>query len=94
MSTLTSNLRISLIDDVSRRAGAISKALALAEKQTRALATASKLGVSERMATQLQRVGASAREIDKVTEAWRKYSQAQRLASNSSAWSAEQRRGV
>ena len=94
MSTLTSNLRISLIDDVSARAGKISKALALAEKQTRALAAASKAGISERMATQLQRMGAGTREIERVTVAWQKYSRAQGLAANSSNWTKDQIRNV
>lgn len=94
MGNLTSSLVVRLVDDVSGKAGRISKALALAEKQTRALAAASKAGLSDRMATQLQRLGAGAREIDRVTAAWQSYSRAQGLAANSSKWTKEQVRGV
>jgi TP901 family phage tail tape measure protein len=94
VGTLTSNLKLALIDDVSRKAGVISKALALAEKQTRALATASKAGLSDRMATQLQRLGTGARDIERVTEAWQRYSRAQGLAASSSNWTKDQARGV
>jgi TP901 family phage tail tape measure protein len=94
MGNLTSSLVVRLVDDVSGKAGRISKALALAEKQTRALAVASKAGLSERMATQLQRLGAGAREIDRVTAAWQSYSRAQGLAANSSKWTKDQVRGV
>lgn len=94
MTTRTSSLKVSLIDDVSRKSRAIAKALALAEKQTRALAAASKAGVSGKMATQLQRLGASSRDIEKVTQAWQRYSKAQGLAGDTGKWTKEQIRGV
>jgi TP901 family phage tail tape measure protein len=94
MGSLTSSLIVRLVDDVSGKAGRISKALALAEKQTRALAAASKAGLSDRMATQLQRLGAGTREIERVTAAWQSYSRAQGLAASSSNWTKAQVRGV
>lgn len=94
MGSLTSSLIVRLVDDVSGKAGRISKALALAEKQTRALAAASKAGLSDRMATQLQRLGAGTREIERVTAAWQSYSRAQGLAASSSKWTKDQVRGV
>lgn len=94
MGSLTSSLVVRLIDDVSGKAGKISKALALAEKQTRALSAAAKAGMSDRMATELQRVGASAREIARVTDAWQRYSRAQGLAAASTKWTKDQIRGV
>lgn len=94
MTSRTASLIVRLVDDVSGRAGKISKALALAEKQTRALARASKAGLSEKFATQLQRVGANARQIDRVTEAWQRYSRTQGLAASSADWTKAQIRGV
>ncbi|HWW46534.1 MAG TPA: phage tail tape measure protein [Xanthobacteraceae bacterium] len=83
MATKQSTLQIKLIDDVSGPAGKVAKALKAAEAQVKALASS---GVSNRLGQQLTRIGASAADIQKVGDAWKKYAADQKLAANASEW--------
>ena len=87
MSTLTSQLIVSMKDDVSSPAKKIAQALEVARKQVKALAAA---GVSDRLGQQLTRLGLSAVEIEKVGAAWKKYAVTQKLAADASQWTRSQ----
>lgn len=87
MGTLTSQLIVSLKDDVSSPARKIAKALEVAQKQVKALAAA---GVSDRLGQQLTKLGASAVQIETVGAAWKKYAATQKLAADASRWTRTQ----
>lgn len=87
MGTVTSKLVVSLKDDVSGPAKKVSDALRNAGKQVDAL---SKAGFSNRLSSQLSKLGLQARDIDKVSAAWRTYASAQGLAGRSGDWTRSQ----
>lgn len=87
MANLQSTLTIKLQDDVSGPAGKIAAALKNADAQVKALA---KAGVSNRLAQQLGRLGASAADIEKVGAAWKKYAADQKLAAKAGDWTRAQ----
>ena len=87
MANLQSTLTIKLLDDVSGPAGKIAAALKNADSQVKALA---KAGVSNRLAQQLGRLGASAADIEKVGAAWKKYAADQKLAAKAGDWTRAQ----
>jgi hypothetical protein len=87
MGSLTSTLVISLKDDVSGPAKKVGAALKNAGKQVEAIG---KAGISDRLGSQLAQLGLRAKDIDKVSAAWKQYSTAQGLAGKSSDWTKSQ----
>src|SRR5438128_1356532 len=73
-SNITSSLTIKLIDDVSGPAKTVAEALKRAEAQAKEIGKALEAaGVSDRLANQLRRLGASAGDIRAVGDAWKNY---------------------
>lgn len=90
MARKMSELVVKLTDMVSGPAKKVAEALKAAERQTKAVAAAMKAGVTNRFASDMQRVGATGQQIDKVTRAWEKYRREARLAADSTKWTKDQ----
>jgi len=87
MGNLTSTLTVSLRDDVSGKAKKVAQALKSATDQVTKLG---KAGVSDRLGQQVAKLGLSAKEIEKVSAAWKTYAASQGLAAKSSDWTRAQ----
>jgi hypothetical protein len=78
-----SRLTVKLVDDATAPAKRIAQALQEAEARAKALANS---GASSRLQQRLSALGASSREIDKVSRAWKDYAAAEKLAADASQW--------
>lgn len=87
MPNLTSSLTLKLIDDVSGPGKRVSEALAQAEKQAKALANS---GLGNKFGNDLVRLGLGAKEIDKVSAAFKGHANAAGIAGKASSWTKEQ----
>ena len=94
MAQKMSELVIKLTDLVSGPARKVAQALKMAERQTKAIAAATKAGISGRMVTDLQRIGATHGQIDRVTRAWDAYRRSAGLAADSAKWTKSQTAAV
>ncbi|MGB5102040.1 MAG: phage tail tape measure protein, partial [Steroidobacteraceae bacterium] len=95
MGNLTSSLKISLIDDVSKPAKTVAAALKQAETNAKSIAQAmSKAGATDRFAANLSKLKLSAKDIEQVSKAWRDYSKSAGLAAKASDWTKNQAAGV
>ncbi len=90
MGRLTAELVATLVDRVSGPAGKVAAALRAAERQTKAIARATQAGIGSRFAADLQRIGASGSQIDRVTRAWERYRRSAGLAADASKWTKAQ----
>lgn len=90
MARKMSELVVKLTDQVSGPARKVAEALKAAERQTKAIASAMKVGISNRFAADMQRVGASGQQIDRVTRAWEKYRREARLSADATKWTKDQ----
>lgn len=87
MSTLTSELLIKLVDNVTGPAKSVSEALKKAESQIKAIDGAMKnSGASAGFQRQLASLGKSAGDIDNVANAWKNYTRSVGAAENSANW--------
>lgn len=91
MGTLTSSLRIVLLDDVSKPARTVAQALKDAERNVKSVAKAMEgTGASSRFVTQISKLGLAKSDIDKVSASLRDYAKANSLAANSANWTRKQ----
>ncbi len=80
-STISSELRISLIEDATKQAPKIAAALDKVQKEAAALQKALEgTGASDRLSKNLAKLGASEAHISGATAAWRDYAKAENLA--------------
>ena len=93
MTTRTAHLIAELTDKVSGPAKKMSSALRsttdaikAAEAQAKALSRAQDAGASGKFTSGLRGIGAQAKEIEKVTEAWQKYARAIGAGADKSTW--------
>lgn len=94
-TSLTSSLKIQLIDDVSKPARSVAQALKDAEREAQNVAKAmAGTGASNKLVADLSRMKLAAKDVEQVASAWRDYSRAQKLAADSSLWTKEQASGV
>lgn len=90
MAQLRTDLLLSLTDRLSGPIGKTGRALKTAERQVAAFKRASASGVRQNMISDLQRVGASSSQIDRVTRSWERYRRSAGLAADSSKWTKAQ----
>lgn len=90
MARLTAELVATLVDRVSGPAAKVAAALRAAERQTKAITRATQAGIGSRFAADLQRIGASGSQIDRVTRAWERYRRSAGLAADASKWTKAQ----
>ncbi|MDX3805292.1 MAG: phage tail tape measure protein [Bosea sp. (in: a-proteobacteria)] len=90
MAQLRADLLLSLTDRLTGPIGKTGRALKAAERQVAAFKRASASGVRQNMISDLQKVGASSSQIDRVTRAWERYRRSAGLAADSSKWTKAQ----
>ena len=94
MGQLRADLLLSLTDKLSGPIGKTGRALRAAERQFAALNRASAVGVRQNMISDLQKIGATSSQIDRVSRAWERYRVSAKLASDATKWTDAQREQV
>ncbi|MDF2601912.1 MAG: family phage tail tape measure protein [Methylobacterium brachiatum] len=94
MSTKTATLVAQLVDQVSKPAAGMAKAMEKAAAQAKALTGLRDGGGSRKLVTDLQKLGASASQIDKVSDSLKKFLSAQNMAGKSADWTKTQAQAV
>ncbi len=90
-STISSELRISLVEDATKQAPKIAAALDRVQKDAASLQKAlAGSGTSDRLAKSLVKLGAGEAHVEGVAKAWRDYAAAEGLAEHAGAWTREQ----
>ena len=90
MGSTTASLVIKVVDQATQPASKVAKALKSAEAQAKAIARATEHGLSNKLGDGLLRVGASAKEIDKVSAAFQHYARAAGIAGRATDWTKTQ----
>src|SRR5271157_1299802 len=95
MPNLRSELILALVDNVSKPALAVEKALQKATAQVKAIEGAmAGTGLSSRFQNQLATLGTSAANVEKVSLAFKEYAKSAGLASNATSWTKTQQAQV
>lgn len=94
MTTRTATLVAQLVDQVSKPAAGMAKAMEKAAAQAKALTGLRDGGGSRRLVTDLQKLGASASQVDKVSDSLKKFLAAQNMAGKSTDWTKAQAQAV
>jgi len=87
MPSLNAELRMELIDGVSKPARSVAEALAQADKRVREISKDMQAtGASDKLTTALAKLKTQKVDIETVASAWKSYAKASNLAADSSKW--------
>lgn len=91
MGSKSADLKINLIDNVSKPARTVAEALKQAETEVKRVAKAmSETGASDKLVASLAKLKLGKQDIEQVANAWRDYAKANNLAKDSSQWTKAQ----